>query len=106
MQKLLDATTEGVIYWSFGSMSRIETIPRETLSQIFNVLSELPQTVLIKMDRRMLAQNLTVPDNAYTMDWIPQHATLCKSQLSASFHCYYRLHPTPVRTPGDSPFIF
>ncbi|XP_021193615.3 UDP-glucosyltransferase 2 [Helicoverpa armigera] len=77
MQKLLDASTEGVIYWSFGSMSRIETIPSETLAQIFNVLSELPQTVFIKMDRRMLARNLTVPDNAYTMDWIPQHATLC-----------------------------
>ncbi|KAH9636654.1 hypothetical protein HF086_003472 [Spodoptera exigua] len=77
MQKLLDASTEGVIYWSFGSMSRIETIPSDTLSRIFDVLSELPQTVFIKMDRRMLAQNLTVPDNAYTMDWIPQHATLC-----------------------------
>nr|AEW43142.1 UDP-glycosyltransferase UGT47A2 [Helicoverpa armigera] len=77
MQKLLDASTEGVIYWSFGSMSRIETIPSETLAQIFNVLSELPQTVFIKMDRRMLARNLTVPDNAYTMEWIPQHATLC-----------------------------
>ncbi|XP_026734656.1 UDP-glucuronosyltransferase 1-7C-like [Trichoplusia ni] len=77
MQKLLDAATEGVIYWSFGSMSRIETIPTDTLSKIFDVLSELPQTVLIKMDRRMLAQNITVPENVYTMDWIPQHATLC-----------------------------
>ncbi|XP_075982852.1 UDP-glucosyltransferase 2-like [Anticarsia gemmatalis] len=77
MKELLDASTEGVVYWSFGSMSRIETIPTDVLSKIFDVISELSQTVFIKMDRRMLAQNLTVPDNVYTMNWIPQHATLC-----------------------------
>ncbi|XP_030034070.2 UDP-glucosyltransferase 2 [Manduca sexta] len=77
MKKLLDASTDGVIYWSFGSMSRIETIPSETLSQIFEVISEMPQTVFVKMNRGMLARNLTVPDNIYTMDWIPQYATLC-----------------------------
>lgn len=80
MNQLLDASSEGVIYWSFGSMSRIETIPRDKLSQIFEVISELPQTVFVKMDRRLLSSlyNLTVPDNVYTMDWIPQYATLCK----------------------------
>lgn len=59
-------------------MSRIETIPNETLAQIFQIISELPQTVLVKMDRRKLARNLTVPDNVYTMDWIPQYKTLCE----------------------------
>lgn len=59
-------------------MSRIETIPSDKLSQIFEVISELPQTVFVKMDRRLLSRNLTVPDNIYTMDWIPQYATLCK----------------------------
>lgn len=78
MKQLLDASSEGVIYWSFGSMSRIETIPSDKLSQIFEVISELPQTVFVKMDRRLLSRNLTVPDNIYTMDWIPQYATLCK----------------------------
>lgn len=63
-------------------MSRIETIPNDVLSKIFNVISELSQTVLIKMDRRMLSQNLTVPDNVYDMNWIPQQATLCKYFLS------------------------
>ncbi|CAB3246117.1 unnamed protein product [Arctia plantaginis] len=77
LKKLLDAATENVVYWSFGSMSRIETIPNDVLSKIFNVISELSQTVLIKMDRRMLSQNLTVPDNVYDMNWIPQQATLC-----------------------------
>lgn len=90
MKSLLDASTEDVVYWSFGSMSRIETIPSDVLSKIFDVMSELSQTVFIKMDRRMLAQNLTVPDNVYTMNWIPQHATLCKG-LRPSVHSY-RLH--------------
>ncbi|NP_001243973.1 UDP-glycosyltransferase UGT47A1 precursor [Bombyx mori] len=77
MKKLLDASTDGVIYWSFGSMSRIETIPSEKLSGIFEAISELPQLVFVKMDRRRLTKNITVPDNVYTMDWIPQYATLC-----------------------------
>ncbi|XP_053614115.1 UDP-glucosyltransferase 2-like [Plodia interpunctella] len=77
LKSVLDAATEGVIYWSFGSMSRIETIPRAKLAQIFEALSRVSQTVLVKMDRRMLARNLTVPDNLYTMNWIPQYATLC-----------------------------
>ncbi|XP_049877469.1 UDP-glucosyltransferase 2-like [Pectinophora gossypiella] len=76
LKALLDASNEGVIYWSFGSMSRIETIPSDKLAQIFEALSKLTQTVLIKMDRGMLSRNLTVPDNVYTMDWIPQYATL------------------------------
>lgn len=78
MKKLMDASTEGIIYWSFGSMSKIETIPSDKLSQIFEVISELPQTVYVKMNRNMLPRNLTVPDNVNTMDWIPQYATLCK----------------------------
>ncbi|CAG9789204.1 unnamed protein product [Diatraea saccharalis] len=77
LKSLLDASNEGVIYWSFGSMSRIETIPRNKLTEIFEAMSELSQTVLVKMDRKRLAANLTVPDNVYTMDWIPQYATLC-----------------------------
>ncbi|XP_052756686.1 UDP-glucosyltransferase 2-like [Galleria mellonella] len=81
LKKFLDLSTEGVIYWSFGSMSRIETIPSQKLSQIFEVLSELNQMVLVKMNRGMLARNLTVPDNVYAMDWIPQFATLCHPNI-------------------------
>ncbi|XP_028178354.1 UDP-glycosyltransferase UGT5-like [Ostrinia nubilalis] len=77
LKTLLDASTDGIIYWSFGSMSKIETIPSEKLAQIFAVISELSQTVLVKMNRMRLSTNLTVPDNIYTMDWIPQYATLC-----------------------------
>ncbi|XP_013192144.2 UDP-glucosyltransferase 2 [Amyelois transitella] len=81
LKSVLDAATEGVIYWSFGSMSRIETIPSRKLAQIFEALSRVSQTILVKMDRRMLARNLTVPDNVYTMDWIPQYATLCHQNV-------------------------
>ncbi|KPJ18103.1 Ecdysteroid UDP-glucosyltransferase [Papilio machaon] len=77
LKTIMDKSYRGVVYWSFGSMSRIETIPKKKLEQIFEVLSELPQTVLVKMNRRMLARNITVPDNVYTMDWIPQYKTLC-----------------------------
>lgn len=65
-------------------MSRIETIPHEVLSQIFKAISGLSQTVLVKMNRRRLSTNLTVPDNVYTMDWIPQYATLCEYYITES----------------------
>lgn len=78
LKALLDVSNEGVIYWSFGSMSRIETIPSETLANIFEALSRFSEIVLIKMNRGLLSRNITVPDNVYTMEWIPQYATLCK----------------------------
>ncbi|XP_045452881.1 UDP-glycosyltransferase UGT5-like [Melitaea cinxia] len=77
LKRFLDSSYEGVIYWSFGSMSRIETISSEKLAQIFTALSELSQTVLVRLDRKLLSSNLTVPDNVYTMKWIPQYKTLC-----------------------------
>ncbi|XP_068619144.1 UDP-glycosyltransferase UGT5-like [Battus philenor] len=77
LKSLLDESSNGVIYWSFGSMSRIETIPYDQLVQIFEAMSELPQTVLVKMNRRLLPGNLTVPKNLYALDWIPQYKTLC-----------------------------
>lgn len=63
-------------------MSRIETIPNDKLAEIFDVISQLPHTVFIKMDRAKIARNLTVPDNVYTMNWIPQYATLCKYSMA------------------------
>lgn len=77
LKKLLDKSRDGVIYWSFGSMSRIETIPSATLAQIFKVFEDLPQTILVKMDRELLSRNLTVPENVYAMNWIAQYKTLC-----------------------------
>ncbi|XP_022114873.2 UDP-glucosyltransferase 2 [Pieris rapae] len=77
LKRILDNANEGVVYWSFGSMSRIETIPQEKLVQIFAAMSELPQLFLVKMNRAMLSNNITVPENVYAMDWIPQYKTLC-----------------------------
>lgn len=59
-------------------MSRIETIPSETLANIFEALSRFSQIVLIKMNKGLISRNITVPDNVYAMNWIPQYATLCK----------------------------
>ncbi|XP_072930001.1 UDP-glycosyltransferase UGT5-like [Epargyreus clarus] len=81
LKRLLDQSNDGFIYWSFGSMSRIETMPSHKLSQIFSAISGLPQTVLIKMNPANLPGNLTVPENVYTMDWIPQYKTLCHPNI-------------------------
>ncbi|KAG7298068.1 hypothetical protein JYU34_018838 [Plutella xylostella] len=77
LKTFLDDSKEGVIYWSFGSMSRIETLPADKLSQMFLVLAELPQKVLVKMNTALLPKDIKVPSNVYTKDWIPQYKTLC-----------------------------
>ncbi|GBP61186.1 Dihydrodiol dehydrogenase 3 [Eumeta japonica] len=78
---LLDTSLEGVVYWSFGSMSRIETMPRDALNEMFSVLAELPLKILVKMNRALLPPNITIPGNVYTKSWIPQYKTLCHSNL-------------------------
>lgn len=83
LASLLDSSEQGVVYWSFGSMSRIETIPVDTLRQMFAAIADLPQNVLVKMNRAYLPPNVTVPDNIYTMNWIPQYKTLCKFKPKA-----------------------
>ncbi|XP_041969125.1 UDP-glucosyltransferase 2-like [Aricia agestis] len=77
LKQFLDRSTEGVVYWTFGSMSRIETIPREKLLVIFSAISELSYPVLVKMDRKLLPHNMTLPANMHMMEWIPQYGTLC-----------------------------
>ncbi|XP_050667870.1 UDP-glycosyltransferase UGT5-like [Leptidea sinapis] len=77
LRTVLDSAHEGVIYWSFGSMSRIETIPKDKLKQMFAVIAELPQLFLVKMNRSMMPGNITIPENILPMEWIPQYKTLC-----------------------------
>lgn len=76
IQTFLDESDEGVIYFSFGSMLKIESIPWEKLQQVISVLGSQKQRVLWKVDAALLPK---LPSNIKTGLWMPQLEILCKS---------------------------
>lgn len=75
MKTFLDESSHGVIYFSFGSMLRVESIPREKLQQIIDVLGSLKQRVLWKVNATNLPD---LPKNIKTGMWMPQLEILCE----------------------------
>ncbi|XP_014236385.2 UDP-glucuronosyltransferase 2C1 [Trichogramma pretiosum] len=75
LQKWLDESKSGVVYFTFGSMVLIETLPEHQLLGIYDSLRKLNQRVLLKIaDPAKLPPNL--PENVLTSPWIPQQAVL------------------------------
>lgn len=70
----LNESPQGVIYFSFGSMLRVESIPQEKLQQIINALGRLKQRVLWKVNSTNLPD---LPNNIRTGLWMPQVEILC-----------------------------
>ncbi|XP_014204618.1 2-hydroxyacylsphingosine 1-beta-galactosyltransferase [Copidosoma floridanum] len=76
LKKWLDEAEDGVVYFSFGSMVLIETLPTDVLLGIYEAISRLDHLkFLIKVaDDKKLPPGL--PDNVLTRPWIPQQAVL------------------------------
>ncbi|OXU19079.1 hypothetical protein TSAR_002795 [Trichomalopsis sarcophagae] len=76
MQKWLDESVDGIVYFTFGSLVLIETFPEETLIAMYKSLSKLaPMRVLMKIvDKSKLPSGL--PPNVLTFPWIPQQANV------------------------------
>ncbi|KAK0175125.1 hypothetical protein PV327_008904 [Microctonus hyperodae] len=76
VQKWLDDSKNGCVYFSFGSMVRIETYPAKTLKIFYEMFEKIaPIRVLLKIaDPTILPMGL--PNNVMTSDWLPQIAVL------------------------------
>ncbi|KAF9808340.1 hypothetical protein SFRURICE_008393 [Spodoptera frugiperda] len=72
LQKLMDSATDGVIYFSLGSMVRSETIPVELKTELLKAFSKLKQTIIWKFDGEL--EN--VPKNVHIVKWAPQPSIL------------------------------
>ncbi|XP_031781625.1 UDP-glucuronosyltransferase 2B2-like [Nasonia vitripennis] len=83
MQKWLDESVDGIVYFTFGSLVLIETFPEETLNAMYKSLSKLaPMRVLMKIvDKSKLPSGL--PPNVLTFPWIPQQAVLAHKNVRA-----------------------
>ncbi|XP_012282467.1 UDP-glucuronosyltransferase 2B19 [Orussus abietinus] len=72
LQKWLDDSKHGVVYFSFGSMMKIESLPEKTLLAFYETFRKIaPVRVLMKIPKvDELPKGL--PENVKTMQWIPQ----------------------------------
>ncbi|XP_023245856.1 UDP-glucuronosyltransferase 2B19-like [Copidosoma floridanum] len=81
LKKWLDESTDGVIYFSFGSMVLIETLPVDTLKSMYETFSKLaPVRVLMRIaNEKKLPPGL--PSNVLIKQWIPQQDVLAHPNI-------------------------
>lgn len=71
----MDEATEGVIYFSFGTVVPAHTLPKEILQIYINVFKKLKQKVLWKIELETLPG---LPKNVLITKWVPQPGVLGK----------------------------
>ncbi|XP_023245843.1 uncharacterized protein LOC106639852 [Copidosoma floridanum] len=76
LKKWMDESNSGVIYFTFGSMVLVETLPEATLKTLYRSFAKIaPVRILTKVaDESKLPPGL--PENVKTLPWIPQQAVL------------------------------
>ncbi|XP_011865658.1 PREDICTED: UDP-glucuronosyltransferase 2B20-like isoform X3 [Vollenhovia emeryi] len=67
--KFLDDAHEGVLYFNFGSMIRMSTMPREKLDAILKTIGSIPRKAILKWETHELPYKL---DNVMVKKWLPQ----------------------------------
>lgn len=76
VQKWLDESKDGCIYFTFGSMVRIETFPKELMEMFYASFEKIaPTRVLMKVAKK---EDLLpgLPKNVMTQSWFPQITVL------------------------------
>ncbi|OXU17534.1 hypothetical protein TSAR_014640 [Trichomalopsis sarcophagae] len=76
LNKWMNDSSHGVVCFTLGSMILIETLPKETLEEIYDSFKKIsPIRILMKIaDNSKLPPGL--PDNVKVSSWIPQQAVL------------------------------
>jgi len=83
VQKWLDESKDGCIYFTFGSMVRIETFPKELIQQFYASFEKIaPVRVLMKIAKK---EDLLpgLPKNVMTQSWFPQISVLKHKNIRA-----------------------
>lgn len=72
IQEFIDDSPNGVIYFTFGSVVAMSTLPEHIQNTFKNVFRRIPQRVLWKFEGEMKDK----PDNVMTGNWFPQRDVL------------------------------
>jgi len=71
LQEFIDNAEHGVIYFSLGSVVRMEDLPLSIQNGLKEGFAELPQKILWKLESNQQMTNQ--PQNVYTRKWFPQY---------------------------------
>ncbi|XP_046975415.1 UDP-glucosyltransferase 2-like [Vanessa cardui] len=72
LQKILDSSPQGAIFFSMGSMLKSSSLLEESKQDLIKMLGELPYTVIWKYEEEI--KNL--PKNIHVRKWMPQTSIL------------------------------
>ncbi|XP_038207230.1 UDP-glucosyltransferase 2-like [Zerene cesonia] len=72
LQKVMDESQEGVIYFSLGTMLKSSRMPNETRNKIIEFFGTLKQTVIWKYEKPIANS----PRNIHFIQWAPQPSIL------------------------------
>lgn len=76
LRKYLDESEHGVIYVSWGSMIRAESLPLEKREGLLKAFGQFKQNVIWKWENETLPNQ---PANVLIRKWLPQQDILCRS---------------------------
>lgn len=74
-----------MIYFSFGSLVKLSSIPDHVMKVIKEVLAQVPQKVLIKYEGEMKDK----PKNVMLSKWFPQRDILCMVDKNTHMNFIY-----------------
>lgn len=74
IQEFIENSPHGVIYFTFGSVMAMSSLPENIQNAFKNVFRKIPQRVLWKFEGEMENK----PENVLTGKWFPQRDVLSK----------------------------
>lgn len=69
----MNRATAGVIYFNFGTILNVTSIPKPSLRALINVLGRLEQKIVFRWINN---DTRGFPDNFYVDSWLPQREIL------------------------------
>lgn len=69
----IENSTNGVIFFTLGSVVAISSLPKNVQESIFEVLGQVPYRVLLKYEDDIM---IDIPKNVMTKKWFPQRDIL------------------------------
>jgi len=72
--EFIENSPHGVIYFTFGSVVAMSTLPEHIQNAFKNVFRQIPQRILWKFEGEMKDK----PNNVMTGNWFPQRDVLCQ----------------------------
>ncbi|XP_022164035.1 UDP-glucuronosyltransferase 2C1-like isoform X1 [Myzus persicae] len=101
LQDYIDSASNGVIYFSFGSIMNLSNLPKEKLSSILNAISRLKQKVIIKW---VPDKSIKLPQNVKVGSWLPQNDILAHPNVKL-FITHGGLHSIEEAVYNEKPLI-